>query len=75
LRSLVYFVSVTLDGFIAGPDGGDPTGESYFPLHPDLIEFIVTEFPETLPAPARQAMGIKRARKALRHRARRQVVL
>jgi dihydrofolate reductase len=46
------------DGFTAGPDGGDPSGESYFPLHQDLIEFIVAEFPETLPGPARQAMGI-----------------
>jgi dihydrofolate reductase len=58
LRKLVYYVAVTLDGFIAGPDGGDPTGASYFPLHPDLIEFIVTEFPETLPGAARQALGI-----------------
>jgi dihydrofolate reductase len=58
MRKLVYYVAVTLDGFIAGPDGGDPTRESYFPLPPDLIEFIVTEFPETLPGPARQAMGI-----------------
>ena len=58
MRKLVYFVAVTLDGFIAGPDGGDPTGESYFPLHEDLVEFIVTEFPETLPGPAREAMGV-----------------
>jgi dihydrofolate reductase len=58
LRKLVYYVAVTLDGFIAGPDGGDPTGVSYFPLHEDLIEFIVAEFPETLPGSARQAMGI-----------------
>jgi hypothetical protein len=47
LRNLVYFVSVTLDGFIAGPDGGDPSGESYFPQREDLIEFIVSEFPGT----------------------------
>jgi dihydrofolate reductase len=59
LRKLVYYVSVTLDGFIAGPEGGDPSGESHFPQHEDLIELIVSEFPETLPGPARQAMGIE----------------
>jgi dihydrofolate reductase len=58
VRKLVYYVAVTLDGFIAGPDGGDPSGASYFPLHEDLIDFIVTEYPETLPGRARQAMGI-----------------
>jgi dihydrofolate reductase len=58
LRKLVYNVAVTLDGFIAGPDGGDPSGESFFPLHRDLVDFIATEFAETLPGAARQAMGI-----------------
>jgi dihydrofolate reductase len=58
MRKLVYYVAVTLDGFIAGPDGGDPTGASYFPLHQDLIDFIVAEYPETLPGAARQARGI-----------------
>lgn len=57
MRKLVDYVAVTLDGFIAGPDGGDPSA-SYFTLHEDLIEFIVAEFLETLPGPARQAMGI-----------------
>jgi dihydrofolate reductase len=58
VRKLVYYVAVTLDGFIAGPDGGDPSGASYFPLHDDLIEFIVTEYPETLPGAVRRPMGI-----------------
>lgn len=58
MRKLVYFVAVTLDGFIAGPEGGDPTGSDFFPVTPDLIEFLVTTYPETLPGPARTAMGI-----------------
>jgi dihydrofolate reductase len=58
MRKLAYYVAVTLDGFIAAPDGGDPSGADFFPLHQDLIEFIAAEFPETLPAVARQAMGI-----------------
>lgn len=58
MRKLTYYVATTLDGFIAGPDGGDPSAQSYFPVTPDLIEFVGTRFPETLPAPARDAMGI-----------------
>jgi hypothetical protein len=58
MRKLVYYVAVTLDGFIAGPDGGDPTGESYFPLHQDLVEFITAEYPETLPGAAHRAPSV-----------------
>ena len=58
MRRLVYYVATTLDGFIAGPDGGDPSSSEFFPVTPDLVEFIVAEYPETLPGPAREAMGI-----------------
>lgn len=58
MRKLVYYVAVTLDGFIAGPDGEDPSGAEFFPITPDVIEFIVANYPETLPGPARDAMGI-----------------
>ena len=48
MRKLIYYVATTMDGFIAGPDGGDPSAQP-FPVTPDLVQFIAAEFPETLP--------------------------
>ncbi|WP_030206037.1 dihydrofolate reductase family protein [Streptomyces sp. NRRL S-87] len=59
MPKLVYFIASTLDGFIAGPDGTDPTGPGGFwaPAE-DYIAHLVAEYPETLPGPARAALGI-----------------
>ncbi|WP_410535711.1 dihydrofolate reductase family protein [Streptomyces sp. KL2] len=59
MRRLVYHVAITPDGFIAGPDGADPTGPNgFWPIAEDYVQHLVAEYPETLPAQARQALSV-----------------
>ncbi|MCD9880342.1 dihydrofolate reductase family protein [Streptomyces guryensis] len=54
MRRLTYYIGCSLDGFIAGPDG--ETDSSGF--DGDLKDAILSEYPETIPAHAREALGL-----------------
>ncbi|MEU8132773.1 dihydrofolate reductase family protein [Streptodolium elevatio] len=54
MRKLTYYISQSIDGFIAAPDGGF---EHLMPFV-DVHKWIVAEYPETLPAFIHEAMGV-----------------
>jgi dihydrofolate reductase len=57
MTALTYLIAASLDGFIAGPRGEtDP-----FNPDPATLQALVKAFPETLPTPARNALGIDAA--------------
>lgn len=53
MRALTYFVAVTLDGFIAAPDGG--WGD--FPAEGDHLPAIMADWSDTIPTHVNQALG------------------
>lgn len=58
MRELVYYVAVTLDGFIAGPNGEFDA----FLFDGDHMEGINARFADTLPTDAATALGVRQNR-------------
>ncbi|WP_369068462.1 dihydrofolate reductase family protein [Kineococcus terrestris] len=54
-RELVYYVAVSLDGFIAAPDGSADA----FPVEGDHMELVVGEYTDALPGHVQRALGVR----------------
>ncbi|MDP3890369.1 dihydrofolate reductase family protein, partial [Nocardioides sp.] len=54
MRELTYYIGVTLDGFIAGPEDE----VDFFALSEDFMAFLATDYADTLPVQARTALGV-----------------
>ncbi|WP_067830787.1 dihydrofolate reductase family protein [Actinomadura kijaniata] len=54
MRKLVYPIGVTIDGYIAGPDGD----LGFFPIDADVVTFLAERHPDTLPSALRERLGI-----------------
>lgn len=54
MRELVYYVSVTIDGFIAGPDDE----VDFYPGSDEYMDWMKSEYGDALPTPVRQSFGI-----------------
>ncbi|GAA3038167.1 dihydrofolate reductase family protein [Streptosporangium longisporum] len=54
MRKLVYYIAVSLDGYIAGPGGEF----DFYPLSEEMAAWINARYPETLPTHVRRHVGI-----------------
>ncbi|WP_069165625.1 dihydrofolate reductase family protein [Nocardia altamirensis] len=54
MRKLVYYVAVSLDGYIAGPAGEF----DFYPTDDEMMRQINAEYPEFVPTPLRSHIGM-----------------
>jgi dihydrofolate reductase len=57
MRKLVYYVGVSIDGYIAGPRGE----VDFYPLGDDMAAWINERYPETVPTHMRPPAGLEDA--------------
>jgi dihydrofolate reductase len=55
MRKLVYYIAVSLDGYIAGPGGEF----DFYPLSDQMAAWINDRYPETLPTHVRKLVGLE----------------
>lgn len=55
MRKLTYFIGTSVDGYVAAADG---TLAAFLPLPDGLIEFLVAEYPQTLPTHLHTPLGV-----------------
>lgn len=55
MRALIYYVAVSIDGFIADPDGGFDA----FLVEGDHMPWIIGHYPETVPGHLRGPVGLE----------------
>jgi dihydrofolate reductase len=56
VRALVYYIGVSIDGFIAGP--GDEI--DFYPMSDEYMQWTNDEFPDALPTHVRRHLGLDR---------------
>ena len=54
MRKLVYYVGVSIDGYIAGPG----SEVDFYPLADDMAAWINERYPETIPTHLRERFGL-----------------
>ncbi|UVE96547.1 dihydrofolate reductase family protein [Dietzia sp. B32] len=54
MRKLIYYVAVSIDGFIADPDGGFDV----FPVEAANMPWLIEHYPETIPGHFRGSLGV-----------------